>query len=220
MAAENFDTSFAVTLQWEGGYSNDADDPGGPTCLGITQKEYNAWRAEHGQPLQSVRWITHDEAKAIYKNKYWDAINCDSLPAGLDLAAFDCAVNNGIGRAKQWLPLANGDIDKFCDLRLGFDERLGHLWAVFGSGWATRIAGIRHQAAILAAGKQIWTTGRIQEALNKLGASPQLAVDGEAGPATRQAIRNFQVGHALDPDGVVGPKTIAAIEAALTQTPT
>ena len=104
-------------------------------------------------------------------------------------------------------------------MRLNFDERLGHLWDVFGHGWATRIEGIRHQAKTLAASLPIWTTARLQDALNKLGASPQLVVDGETGPATRNAIRLFQTGHNLDVDGVAGPKTIAAIEAALNPNP-
>ena len=220
MVASNFDACFAITLQWEGGYTNDPEDPGGPTNLGIIQTEYNKWRTANKQPLQSVRWITHDEAKQIYRANYWDAMNCDSLPAGFDLAVYDCAVNNGIGRAKQFLPQANGDFNKFCDLRLDFDKRLGRLWTVFGRGWATRIEGIRHQAATLAAGKPIWTIARMQEALNQLGASPQLTVDGAVGPATRQAIKLFQIGHNLEADSIAGPKTTAAIEAALTQTPT
>jgi lysozyme family protein len=31
-----------------------------------------------------VRAMRLDEAKAIYKARYWDAIRCDELPAGLD----------------------------------------------------------------------------------------------------------------------------------------
>ena len=141
-------------------------------------------------------------------------MNCDELPAGLDLAVYDAAVNNGTGRAHQWLDITQ-DIDKYCDLRLRFDQSLGHLWRVFGSGWSTRIAGIRHQAKTLAAGKQIWTTQHIQEVLNKLGASPPLVVDGVSGPATINAIKQFQASHGLQVDGIVGPATRAALEGAL-----
>ena len=38
MVATNFDISLPVTLEWEGGYTNDPDDPGGPTNLGIIQR--------------------------------------------------------------------------------------------------------------------------------------------------------------------------------------
>lgn len=55
----------------------------------------------------------------------------------------------------------------------------------------------------------------LQSSLNKLGAEPQLDVDGVAGPATRNAVRAFQLAQGLGTDGVAGPVTIAAIEAAL-----
>jgi hypothetical protein len=53
------------------------------------------------------------------------------------------------------------------------------------------------------------TTAEIQSALNRFGAS--LDVDGETGPATRNAIREFQSQHGLVTDGVAGPKTLAAL---------
>jgi outer membrane protein OmpA-like peptidoglycan-associated protein/V8-like Glu-specific endopeptidase len=56
----------------------------------------------------------------------------------------------------------------------------------------------------------------IQESLNRiLGLT--LAVDGNAGPQTRSAIRTFQQQQGLTVDGVVGPATDAAIRAALTR---
>ena len=57
----------------------------------------------------------------------------------------------------------------------------------------------------------------LQISLNKLGADPQLETDGVVGPATRNAVRAFQLSQDLSPDGVAGPLTIAAIEAALTR---
>lgn len=55
----------------------------------------------------------------------------------------------------------------------------------------------------------------LQDSLNKLGADPQLDVDGIVGPGTRNAVRAFQLAQGLVVDGLVGPATIAAIEAAL-----
>lgn len=61
------------------------------------------------------------------------------------------------------------------------------------------------------------TTADIQRALNQYGA--QLAVDGLTGPATRNAIREFQREHGLAIDGVAGPKTLEALGLAGTHDP-
>jgi lysozyme family protein len=55
----------------------------------------------------------------------------------------------------------------------------------------------------------------LQSALNQFGANPQLEVDGIRGPATRNAVRSYQLSKGLDADGLVGPTTLAAIEADL-----
>ncbi len=55
----------------------------------------------------------------------------------------------------------------------------------------------------------------LQTSLNKLGANPQLVVDGIVGPATRNAVRAFQMAQGLVVDGLVGPATFAALDKAL-----
>lgn len=55
----------------------------------------------------------------------------------------------------------------------------------------------------------------VQAALNRLGVpTAPLSVDGMEGIATKHAIVKFQVAHALPVDGVAGPLTVAALEAA------
>lgn len=51
----------------------------------------------------------------------------------------------------------------------------------------------------------------LQGLLNACGASPQLAIDGIAGPKTRQATINFQGAAGLVQDQIVGPKTWTAL---------
>ncbi len=82
MASDNFERCLAITLKWEGGYSNHPDDPGGPTMRGIIQREYDAWRKRHGGRLRPVRQIEEDELQAIYRTEYWDAMGCEDLPPG------------------------------------------------------------------------------------------------------------------------------------------
>lgn len=54
----------------------------------------------------------------------------------------------------------------------------------------------------------------IQAALNGLGTSPALIVDGDVGRATSAAIAEFQISHALHVDGIAGAQTVAALEVA------
>jgi lysozyme family protein len=55
----------------------------------------------------------------------------------------------------------------------------------------------------------------LQTSLNNLGANPQIEADGIVGPATRNAVRAFQLSQGLVADGLVGPATFAALDKAL-----
>ena len=70
--------------------------------MGVTQR---AWEAYIGHPVdeQTMRGLTPDKVKPFYKAMYWDKIRGDDLPAGIDYAAFDFAVNSGVSRAVKML---------------------------------------------------------------------------------------------------------------------
>jgi len=93
-----FEACLPDTLAQEGGYSNDAHDPGGMTMLGIIQKEYDLKRRQWGLRTQWVKNISKDEMRTIYYTDYWLPY-CPRLPAGLDLEFFDLCVNGGPHRA-------------------------------------------------------------------------------------------------------------------------
>lgn len=141
MAAKNFDRCLAFVLQYEGGFVNDPRDPGGATNMGITRATLSRWR---GRPVSvsEVRALKRAEAAAIYRKNYWDAIGGDTLPVGVDLVAFDIAVNMGVGRALTWLhqtgnvPAGQRD-DVLAAKRIAFWRSL-KTWAVYGRGWSRR----------------------------------------------------------------------------------
>jgi murein L,D-transpeptidase YcbB/YkuD len=53
----------------------------------------------------------------------------------------------------------------------------------------------------------------LQTALNLIGADPRLDVDGEYGPLTKEAVKQFQESHGLVADGWGGDVTHAALQA-------
>jgi peptidoglycan hydrolase-like protein with peptidoglycan-binding domain len=68
-------------------------------------------------------------------------------------------------------------------------------------------------AATLTRGSRGTGVSWLQWYLNKKGASPQLLVDGDFGPATDTAVRSFQRNNGLSVDGAVGPLTRARLKA-------
>jgi lysozyme family protein len=176
MTASSYDAALARLLVHEGGYTNDAADPGGPTNFGITIYDYRKY-VKPDATAADVRAMKLDEAKAIYRAKYWGAQRCDELPAGVDDAVFDYGVNSGIGRSgkvlRRCLKLADTTsavtdeviaaaraadakmlIVAICDERLRFLQSL-KTWSVFGKGWGTRVAEVKAYARQLASGAAV-----------------------------------------------------------------
>lgn len=109
MSAEDFPHALAFTLVEEGGNDDDPHDHGGRTSRGITQREWDAWRAAHpGNTWPTDVWeAPQDQIEAIYHDQYYEPY-CDKLPAGIDLAFFDFSVNAGRGQAVKSLQRALG----------------------------------------------------------------------------------------------------------------
>jgi hypothetical protein len=78
----------------EGGYENVPGDSGGPTNKGVTHGVYDEYRHSLGLPTRDVRSITDQEARDIYRHRFWDAVHADSLPPRLDYLVFDSAVQH------------------------------------------------------------------------------------------------------------------------------
>jgi lysozyme family protein len=172
MATQTYDDSLRRLLAHEGGYTNDAADPGGPTKFGITIADYRKY-VKPDASAADVAAMRVEEAKAIYRVRYWDAMRCDDLPAGVDYAAFDYGVNSGIGRSGKvlrrllHLPDDTSAVTDaviaaakaadaaalaaaICDERLVFLHAL-RTWPVFGRGWSRRVAEVKAAALAMAA---------------------------------------------------------------------
>lgn len=152
----NFDQAFTRLLGNEGAYSNRASDPGKETMWGVTVA---VARASGYQG--DMHDFTQEQAKAIYRPQYWDAVQADGLPDEVRFDVFDAAVNSGVSQAVKWLQRAVGVTDdgvigpqtlaaakfapgsvtmaRFNGYRLQFMSGLS-AWPAFGRGWANRIA--------------------------------------------------------------------------------
>jgi lysozyme family protein len=167
----NFDTCLSLLLEHEGGYTNHPSDPGGPTNFGITIEDYRRY-VKVNATAADVRRMKLDEAKIIYREKYWDAQRCDELPPGTNYAIFDYGVNSGIRRSGKvlrralGLPVDSSDVTDvvvtaahtvdvnalvvdICDERLHFLRSL-KTWPVFGAGWGRRVREVKSTALKMA----------------------------------------------------------------------
>lgn len=176
-----YDLCLPLLLAHEGGYTNHPSDPGGPTNFGITIFDYRKY-VKPEATAADVRAMTVDEAKRIYRARYWDAQRCDELPAGVDYAIFDYGVNSGIGRSGKSLrglvklsersSIISDEVvaavratdavtlvADVCDERLKFLRSL-RTWPIFGSGWNRRVSDVKAVALAMAAKAAQQTTER------------------------------------------------------------
>lgn len=165
MSVTGFTRSLPPVLAYEGGKVDDPRDPGGRTNQGIIQRVYDAWRKTQGVAPRDVYLMTDAERDLIFRRQYWDAVQGDKLPDGVDFVVFDGAVNSGPGQSIKWLQRAlevqadgvlgmvtldalgrfgNYDelVDRIVDRREAFLKAL-KTFKTFGNGWLTRTAKVR-----------------------------------------------------------------------------
>lgn len=154
-------------LREEGGYVDHPKDPGGATNMGVTLSTYRRYVNPSGTK-DDLRQMPRSEAETVYVKQYWHPVMGDDLPAGLDLAVFDFAINSGPKRAIRYLqevlgnvevdgvvgPQALGEIAKrnIPDLIVAYMARRERFlqalktWSTFGKGWGRRVNRIRAEA--------------------------------------------------------------------------
>jgi lysozyme family protein len=169
MVASSFKAALARVLVHEGGFSDHPRDKGGATNQGITQRTYDAYRRGKKLRTRNVRSLVAPERDAIYRHQYWDAVQGDKLPEGVDYVLFDGAVHSGPKQSIKWLQRSLGAayrgtidgviglatfaaleetenldalIDRICARRMIYLRALD-TWRDFGRGWTARVAGVR-----------------------------------------------------------------------------
>ena len=167
---DNWEMCFEMVLKHEGGFVNHPKDPGGMTNLGVTKKNWEAF-LDRDVTESEMRALTPEIVKPFYKRNYWDKIRGDELPAGVDYAAYDLAVNSGTGRAAKYLQEIAGVpadgmigpksleaikecspeemVETLCDKRMDFLKGLG-TFETFGKGWTDRVKTVMVKARNMA----------------------------------------------------------------------
>jgi lysozyme family protein len=114
--------------------------------------------------------LNKEDVKPLYKRDYWDAVKGDSLPAGVDYAVFDFAINAGSSAARKMIQKALGVtadgsigpatmkaiqdadaldlLDKFSHSKEAFYKSLP-TFSTYGKGWLKRVADVQTSASTM-----------------------------------------------------------------------
>jgi lysozyme family protein len=178
MTKANFAPSLKRLLVHEGGKVDDPRDPGGRTNQGVTQRVYDMYRKTKKLAARDVYDMENAERDEIYRQRYWNVIKGDQLPAGIDYMIFDGSVNSGNVQSVKWVQRALGSyytgridgvmgestlaaiedhpnhdelIERIAERRMLFLKALKH-WPTYRKGWTARVASVEATA-------QAWATG-------------------------------------------------------------
>ena len=172
----DFELAFELVIGAEGAYSNDPRDPGNWT-LPNSKGELKGTKwgiSALAYPDLDIVNLTLADAYFIYMADYWEPAGCHLLPPRPAYILFDCAVNNGVGRAVRFLqtalsvaadgifgpqtvaaverrleadPNGNSLAREVHARRIHFMAGLA-TWSTFGLGWSRRLADVAYNAPL------------------------------------------------------------------------
>ena len=152
MSKENFQKALEFVFHVEGGYNNDAADPGGPTNMGVTQTAYNAYRQRKKLPYKDVRNITKQEATDLYYEDYWLPSGADKIEdPKLAIAMFDTAVLHSSYDAHKFYSKSDGSVEDFLNIRQkSYDDNVAKhpKRKKFYEGWNNRVNDLRNKLGV------------------------------------------------------------------------
>lgn len=150
MSEETFKKALNFLYPSEGGYSNNKNDKGGPTNMGVTQATYNYYCRKHNLPAKNVKYITRDEATEFYYDEYWKGSGADKISETnpkMAVAVFDTAVLHGPATAKSYYQKSGGDLNKFLEIRKqSYDKIVAKdpNQKEFYNGWNNRVNNLKN----------------------------------------------------------------------------
>ncbi len=175
----SFERALAIVVGHEGGYGTERADPGNWTGGQVGAGELRGTKfgiSAAAYPTLDIANLTPEAAADIYRHSYWDRVSADRLPPPLALLVFDAAVNNGVGRATEWLqqtlgvaidrqigPATLAALDHAADTKGGaalcaeFQARrmafMASLptWPTFSLGWSRRLCALPYQSLTMGA---------------------------------------------------------------------
>jgi lysozyme family protein len=160
---DNFSACLSFTLEMEGGYTNNPNDPGNWTGGHIKIGQLRGTKcgiSAASHPDLDIQNLSLEAIRDIYYKDYFMLIQGDKLQLPLAMVAFDAAVNAGVKKSIVWLQQSlKLQEDGICGpqtlsalmsgnpleisrgalaRRLDFYMR-SRGWDIFGLGWAGRI---------------------------------------------------------------------------------
>lgn len=104
----DFKTSQKFTAEWEGGYCNHPNDPGGATKYGVSLRWLQSLpikdadiNGDGSVTVADVKALTPEQAAELFREKFWLPYHCDELPAKTATVYYDTIVNTGPAQAAR-----------------------------------------------------------------------------------------------------------------------
>jgi lysozyme family protein len=88
---------YNIVIEYEGGYVNHPNDPGGETYKGISRRAHPNW--EGWKLIDQKKTVPENLVQKFYYENYWQRLKSEEMPYPIGEYLFDFGVNAGITRS-------------------------------------------------------------------------------------------------------------------------